>query len=85
MTTRNWEDWATAVPVVAVVALAAVMGFAAASAGTQFATSANASAPVRYAMTITAKRLPAACKTQNAPAFCATFAENATVTVREAQ
>lgn len=78
MSRRNWEDWVTALPVVALVAFAAVLAFAAVTAGTQFASNAIAAQPARYVMTITAERPPAECKA----AACA-YAGRETITVRE--
>ena len=78
MQRRNREDWVTALPIVALVAFAAVLAFAAVTAGTQFASNAVAAEPARYVMTITAERPSRECKV----ASCA-YAGREAVTVRE--
>ena len=79
--TRNWEDWTFGLSLAAAV----VVGLAAHEARTPtFAGAAIAAEPADYAMTITAKRLPAECKGQPAyrlSAQCRALMDDVTVTV----
>ena len=54
MVSRNWEDWAMALPLIAVVGLALVIGGVRAPDFASVAVAAEQ--PQRYVMTVTAKR-----------------------------
>jgi len=82
MFSRNWEDWAMAVPLVAAAVVALALSGARAPS---FAMAATAAETPRYLMNVTGKRLPAECKglTGRVPAHCAVLMNSVTVTVRE--
>lgn len=84
MAGRNWEDWTLGLS----VAVAAVVGLSLYQGPSPSLTAtANASDQVgpKYVMTVTAKRLPAACKTGNVearPAYCAPLLDNEWTSMR---
>lgn len=82
---RNWEDWAFGLTFAAAIAIALGMN---ASRAPSFTTDAIAAEqPVKYAMTITAKRLPAECKGlvgKVVPAVCTALLDAQTISVGEA-
>jgi hypothetical protein len=84
MFSRNWEDWAMAVPLAAAAVLALALSGARAPSFASVATAAEGASP-QYVMTVTGNRLPAECKglTGRVPAHCAALMNGTTVTVRE--
>lgn len=83
---RNWEDWAIGLSVAAAAALALTVNTARAPLLAGDAIAAEHITP-QYAMTVTAKRLPAHCKgfAEGAaiPADCAALLNGTTVSVKK--
>lgn len=86
MFSRNWEDWALALPLAIVPVVALTFGEARTPSFATEAIAAEQSKP-DYVMTITGKRLPAECKgvaETNLTAHCVALLDSATVTMRKA-
>lgn len=86
MFSRNWEDWAMAMPLAIVPVVALAFGEARAPSFAAEAIAAEQSKP-HYVMTITGKRLPAECKgvaEKDLPAHCVALLDGTTVTMRKA-
>jgi hypothetical protein len=85
MFSRNWEDWAMAMPLALVPVVALTFGEARTPSFTTDAIAAEQSKP-DYVMTITGKRLPAECKgvaEEHIPVHCVALLDSAVVTMRK--
>jgi hypothetical protein len=85
MFSRNWEDWAIAMPLALVPVLALTLGEARTPSFATDAVAAEQAKP-QYVMTITGKRLPAECRgiaEKDMSAHCIALLDGATVTMRK--
>lgn len=86
MFSRNWEDWALAMPLAIVPVVALSFGEVGAPTFATNAIAAEQSKP-QYLMTVTGKRLPADCKgvaEKDLAAHCIALLDGTTVTMRKA-
>ena len=86
MFSRNWEDWAMAMPLAIVPVVALAFADARTPSLATDAIAAEQSKP-QYVMTITGKRLPADCKgvaEKDLAAHCVALMDSTIVTMRKA-
>lgn len=86
MFSRNWEDWALALPLAIVPVVALTFSGAQTPSFATDAVAAEQSKP-NYVMTITGKRLPADCRgvaDKDLAAHCIALMDSTTVTMRKA-